>query len=66
VILIGPVMLFLVVLGVVAWTRRGNPDGQRGHDARAHRNAIPPNNRPTGPGTGMGDYGASGLTNPPR
>jgi hypothetical protein len=60
-ILVIPVLLVLVVLGVVAWRRRGNPEGQFGTDPQAHRNAVPPTKRPSGPGTGMGDYGAGGF-----
>lgn len=60
-ILVIPVLLFLAVLGLVAWRRRGNPEGQSGTDPQAHRNAVPPTNRPNGPGTGMGDYGAGGF-----
>jgi hypothetical protein len=60
-ILVIPVLLFFVVLGVVVWRRRGNPEGQLGTDPQAHRNSVPPANPATGPGTGMGEYGASGF-----
>jgi len=51
-IVIVPVLLFLAVLGYVAWTRRKDPRGDAGIDQQAHRNIAANGGVPLDPPSG--------------